>query len=718
MLAAYEPDPELLAIQLRSIRDQTRRDFRCFIGADGDQGGVRALVCGIVGDDPRFEVIGWDDNVGFYLNFERLLMAVPEDVSWVALSDQDDRWYPDKLEHLVPLLDQATLATGQACAFNVGHREKAHEFTRRRSVSAKDLLIQNQVTGAMSVFRRELLDVALPFPRHHGITQLHDHWLAMCAVTSAGYLVLDEVVQDYVQHGRNVVGEGGSWAAQSRQSINRLRRSARERSQPTGIVTALRGATIGWRMIVLDTLVARDQDLGRVGVPNLWLDPQRRRLSAGAMALRGLRSHDVQGRVAVPIAAGAFVEAVSPPLHAPAVCPARPGLDYGSRVPASDQEASRPKPAVAPDVALPLHVGRPNLGSRELFDSYVDRIYDSHWLTNDGPLVRELEDAIAARVGVRHCVAMCNGTIALEIAIRAAGLTGEVIVPSFTFVATAHALHWQGLTPVFADINPLTHTLDPASVEAAVTDQTTGIIAVHLWGRAAPVPELEDIARRHGLTLMFDAAHAFDCTAQGRPIGRNGLAEVFSFHATKFFNTFEGGAIVTDDDQLADRARLMRNFGFSGYDNVIYPGTNGKMPEIAAAMGLTNLPELPRVVEGNRVTFERYVDALSDVPGISLLGPDPGEASNHQYVVAIVEAGAELRDSIVGALHAHGVLARRYFWPGVHRMQPYASLHGSPSLDLPNTDWAAERVLVLPAGPSLSEDQISYVASLIKEAIS
>ena len=171
---------------------------------------------------------------------------------------------------------------------------------------------------------------------------------------------------------------------------------------------------------------------------------------------------------------------------------------------------------------------------------------------------------------------MCNGTIALEIAIRAAGLTGEVIVPSFTFVATAHALHWQGLTPVFADIDPATHTLDPASVEAAITDRTTGIIGVHLWGRAAPVHALEDIAGRHGLRADVRRRARFRLHRAGRPVGGDGLAEVFSFHATKFFNTFEGGAIVTDDDELADRARLMRNFGFSGYDNVIYPGRTAR----------------------------------------------------------------------------------------------------------------------------------------------
>ena len=188
-------------------------------------------------------------------------------------------------------------------------------------------------------------------------------------------------------------------------------------------------------------------------------------------------------------------------------------------MPPTSARAGEPRSIPAPPA---LHVGRPNLGRRDIFDAYVDRIYESAWLTNDGPLVRELEDAVAARVGVRHCVAMCNGTIALEIAIRAAGLTGEVIVPSFTFVATAHALHWQGITPVFADIDPVTHTLDPASVEAAITERTSGIIGVHLWGQAAPVAALDDIAAAHGLTLMFDAAHAFDCTSGGVPIGSYG----------------------------------------------------------------------------------------------------------------------------------------------------------------------------------------------------
>ncbi|TAM01379.1 MAG: aminotransferase class I/II-fold pyridoxal phosphate-dependent enzyme, partial [Pusillimonas sp.] len=195
-----------------------------------------------------------------------------------------------------------------------------------------------------------------------------------------------------------------------------------------------------------------------------------------------------------------------------------------------------------PAFEKPLHVGRPNIGNREAFLQRVNQILDNQWLTNNGPMVQEFERRIAAHLGVKHCIAMCNGTVALEIAIRALGLEGEVIVPSWTFVATAHALYWQGITPVFADIDPTTHNLDPAAVRRMITPRTTGIIGVHLWGRAAPIDELQTIADEHGLKLLFDAAHAFGSTYKGQTIGRFGACEVLSFHATKSFNTFEGGA--------------------------------------------------------------------------------------------------------------------------------------------------------------------------------
>ena len=368
-----------------------------------------------------------------------------------------------------------------------------------------------------------------------------------------------------------------------------------------------------------------------------------------------------------------------------------------------------------PAFAEPLHVGRPNIGNREAFLARVNRILDSKWLTNDGPMVREFEQRIAKYLGVKHCVAMCNGTIALEIAIRALGLTGEVIVPSWTFVATAHALYWQGITPVFADIDLVTHNLDPDAVRRMITPRTTGIIGVHLWGRAAPVAELQAIADEHGLQLMFDAAHAFGCSYKGQMIGRFGRCEAFSFHATKSFNTFEGGAVTTDDDELAEKMRLMRNFGFKGYDNVIHPGTNGKMIEICAAMGLTNFDTLGDVFAINERNHTAYKTAIHGVPGISVLDYDLNERNSHHYVV--LEVGEECpvtRDEIVTVLQAENVLARKYFWPGCHKMKPYRDLFPHAGLMLPRSEAVASRVIVLPNGTALPGTAVTTITNVLQ----
>jgi len=368
-----------------------------------------------------------------------------------------------------------------------------------------------------------------------------------------------------------------------------------------------------------------------------------------------------------------------------------------------------------PAFAEPLHVGRPNIGDRETFTRFVDEMFDRRWLTNDGPLVKQFEHRIAEYLGVKHCIAMNNGTIALEIAIRAIGLSGEVIVPSYTFIATAHALHWQGITPVFADVDPKTQALDPEAVRRMITPRTTGIIGVHLWGRAAPAVELQTLADEYELELMFDAAHAFGCSLNGKMIGGFGRAEVFSFHATKFFNTFEGGAILTNDDALADKTRLMRNFGFAGIDNVEHPGTNGKMVEICAAMGLTNLDSIDAVIEVNRRNYHAYRDALADLPGITLLKYEEAERNNFQYIV--LDIGQECpasRNDIADGLHAKNVLARKYFWPGCHRMQPYRDLFPNAGLMLPHTELIAEQVLVLPTGTSVTPDAVLVVAEMIR----
>ncbi len=318
-------------------------------------------------------------------------------------------------------------------------------------------------------------------------------------------------------------------------------------------------------------------------------------------------------------------------------------------------------------------------------------------------------------MGVKHCVAMCNGTIALEIAIRALELKGEVIVPSYTFIATAHALQWQEIIPVFADIDPRTHNLDPQAVQRMITPRTTGILGVHLWGRACAVAELQKVADSYGLKLMFDASHAFGCTHDGIPIGSFGECAVFSFHATKFFNTFEGGAVITDNGDLAAKIRLMKNFGFSGYDNVIYPGTNGKMTEIAAAMGLVNLDAIDEFVAANRRNHMLYSLRLNAIEGLSVLAYDGCERNNYQYVV--VEVGEQFpvsRDEVVRTLQAENVLARRYFWPGCHNMLPYRAFYPYAGMLLPNTAIVADRVIVLPTGATVEETQIEGIADIFK----
>jgi len=392
-------------------------------------------------------------------------------------------------------------------------------------------------------------------------------------------------------------------------------------------------------------------------------------------------------------------------------------------------------PVLSPDAALskerklaifggeplfkePLHVGRPNVLQRELFLKRVEEILDRNWLTNNGPVVREFERSIAEYLGVKHCIAVCNATIGLELAIRAAGLKGEVIVPSYTFVATAHALQWQEVTPVFADIDPATHTLDPEAIERLITPRTTGIIATHLWGQACAVDPIAEIARKHGLQLLFDAAHAFGCTYKGQRVGNFGRAEVFSFHATKFLNSFEGGAITTNDDGLAERIRLMKNFGFKGFDNVVYIGTNGKMTEVCAAMGLHNLKRIDELIAINRRNYEAYREGLKNIPGLKLLPIGEREAANFQYVVVEVDEKVlgVSRDQLVKVLHAENVLARKYFWPGCHRMEPYRSYYPNAGLLLPCTNEVAARVIVLPTGASLKEDNIYTICELLRTA--
>jgi dTDP-4-amino-4,6-dideoxygalactose transaminase len=365
-----------------------------------------------------------------------------------------------------------------------------------------------------------------------------------------------------------------------------------------------------------------------------------------------------------------------------------------------------------------LHVGRPNIGDRRQLFRRMQAVLNSRWLTNDGPYVREFERRVEDFIGVRHCVATGNATVALQILARALDLQGEVIVPSFTFIATAHALQWQHITPVFCDIDPDTWTVDPARVQDAITDRTTAIMGVHVFGRPCNVDALTELAARHGLKLLFDAAHAFGCSYRGRMIGGFGDAEVFSFHATKIVNSLEGGAVVTDDDELAGRVRLMRNFGFSAYDRVDELGINGKMNEISAVVGLTNLEAVGDFVRTNRDNYEQYHAQLDRAPGITLMEYDGSERNNYQYVVIEVDETATglSRDDLQASLWAENVLARRYFHPGCHRSEPYRSQSGGVPV-LPVTESVSEHVLALPTGAAVGRREVSEICHIIRGAV-
>lgn len=367
----------------------------------------------------------------------------------------------------------------------------------------------------------------------------------------------------------------------------------------------------------------------------------------------------------------------------------------------------------------PLHVGRPNIGNRDRLMERFNDLLDRRWLSNAGVYVNEFERRLADMLNVEHCIVMCNGTVALEIAIRALGLEGEVIVPSMTFIATAHALQWQQIKPVFCDIDPASCTIDSARIEELITPRTTGIIGVHLWGRPCDTEALERIADARGLGLLYDAAHALGVTSGGKMVGGFGDAEIFSFHSTKFVNSFEGGAVTTNNTELADRIRLMKNFGFSGYDNVVHIGTNGKMPEVSAAMGLTSLESMDEFIAVNRRHYFAYQDGIEPIPGLRLLPYTDKERTNYQYIVLCLdeEVAGIGRDWLIEVLHRENVMARRYFYPGCHRMEPYRSQQPQAGLVLPQTEKLVRQTIVLPTGTGIGEGDIPEIVDILRCAI-
>jgi dTDP-4-amino-4,6-dideoxygalactose transaminase len=362
-----------------------------------------------------------------------------------------------------------------------------------------------------------------------------------------------------------------------------------------------------------------------------------------------------------------------------------------------------------------FHVGRPNMPDKEKVLEKISQVLDNQWLTNMGPLSLELEERIAEMLGVKHCICVCNATIGLELLQRALDLKGEVIIPSFTFIATAHSLRWQRIDPVFCDVRVDDHLIDPDQIEALITPRTSAIMAVPIWGQPCDYEILQNIADKHGLKLIFDSAHAFACKSGDRYLGGFGNAEVFSFHATKVFSTGEGGAITTNSDKLADKLRLMRNFGFTDYDRTDHIGTNAKLSEFAAAYGLAHLDDLDSIITHNHLIHKAYLQEFSKFNEISFLDYNFDGISNYQYVVAKVLAN--MRDSLVKYFHEEGVLLRRYFHPGCHRMEPYKSCEKYDSVNLPNTKQISSEIVIFPTGKQVSTDDIHGFAKLYESFI-
>lgn len=366
-----------------------------------------------------------------------------------------------------------------------------------------------------------------------------------------------------------------------------------------------------------------------------------------------------------------------------------------------------------PLFASPVHVGGPNIGSSSKLFTRLKEVIDRRWLTNDGPLVLELERKFASFLGVAHCVAVSNGTLGLQLAARALDLTGEILMPSFTFIGTAHAFSWVGLKPVFCDVLPEDHTLDPQDVESKIGPATTAILGVHLWGRPCRIAALQEIADAKAVPLIFDAAQALGSSSYGRKIGNFGCLEVFSLHATKIVNSLEGGLITTNDRLLADKLRRLRNFGFNGLGTVVDYGTNAKMNEFSAAMGLTNLEAYPDLAKHNRRICDVYGEGLARLEGIrSMSLPENGITSQHYFVLEVTGQSPVSRNTLYEVLRAENVLVRRYFEPGCHRTLPYTE--GCAPLDLPVTDALSQRLLQLPTGQQMNEDSAHDIVSLIK----
>lgn len=361
-----------------------------------------------------------------------------------------------------------------------------------------------------------------------------------------------------------------------------------------------------------------------------------------------------------------------------------------------------------------IYVTQPSMPPLEEFIPYLEQIWENKRLTNNGPFHQQLERALCDYLGVEHLSLFTNGTIALVTALQTLRVTGEVITTPYSFVATAHSLLWNDITPVFVDIDPVTMNLDPEKIEAAITPRTTAILPVHCYGNPCDVERIQKIADTYGLHVIYDAAHAFGVKYKGESLLRHGDLSVLSFHATKVFNTFEGGAIICPDAKTKQRIDYLKNFGFADEVTVTAPGINGKMSEFNAAFGLLQLKHVDQAIARRHAIHERYMSALGGIKGVQLPERVRETVSNYSYFPILIDNDYPLgRDDLYTRLRENDVFARRYFYPLISSMPMYRGLASSDKSKLGVANRIAEQVLCLPIYPDLTNEQVDAIAEVV-----
>jgi len=364
-----------------------------------------------------------------------------------------------------------------------------------------------------------------------------------------------------------------------------------------------------------------------------------------------------------------------------------------------------------------IFVTRPYLPPFEEFQEYLQEIWNSKWLTNNGPFHQELEQKLCSYLGVKYISLFSNGTLALITALQTLKITGEVITTPFSFVATTHALWWNGIKPVFVDIDPDNFNLDSMKIEAAITPKTTAILPVHVYGNPCNVYQIKKIADTYGLKVIYDACHTFGVTINNTPVLNFGDLSIMSFHATKVYTTFEGGAIVCHDEATKNRIDNLKNFGFAGETIVVAPGINAKMNEVQAAMGLLQLKYIDQAIAKRKKIAEQYREGMKGITGLTYLEDFPGVRQCYPYFPILIDKDkfGKTRDEVYEEFKKHNIYGRRYFYPLISQFPTYRGLESAQPGKMAVAEKTTEEVICLPIYPDLSDEELNMIIRVIKD---